>query len=56
LLPVVAGFLLWMANKESVLGRYTNSHIQNLLGLGIIAITAILGLKGVLATFDMQLI
>lgn len=55
LLPVVAGFLLWIANKKAVLGSYTNSTLQNVLGVAIILITMVIGLKGVLAAFGIQL-
>jgi len=55
LLPVVAGFLLWIANKKVVLGNYTNSPLQNVLGIAIILITLILGLKGVFAALGLQL-
>lgn len=55
LLPVVAGFLVWIANKKAVLGTYTNSTLQNVLGIAIILITLVLGLKGVLAALGMQL-
>ena len=55
LLPVVAGFLVWIANKKAVLGTYTNATLQNVLGIAIILITLVLGLKGVLAALGMQL-
>ena len=55
LLPVVAGFLLWIANKKAVLGTYTNSTLQNILGVAIILITLVLGLKGVFAALGMSL-
>jgi Mn2+/Fe2+ NRAMP family transporter len=48
LLPVIAGILLWIMNKKSVLGSYTNSKTQNILGLIILAITIFLGAKGIL--------
>ena len=55
LLPIIAGFLLWIANKKTVLGNYTNSKWQNLLGLFIIVITVVLGLKGVGAAFGFSI-
>lgn len=33
LLPVIAGFLIWIVNKRSVLGEYKNSLKQNILGI-----------------------
>lgn len=52
LLPVIAGFVLWVMNKSSVLGTYKNSKLQNLLGLIILVITIFLGLKGVFSVFN----
>lgn len=52
LLPIIAGFLLWIMNKSSVLGTYKNSKFQNYLGLIILVITIFLGLKGILSVFN----
>ena len=32
LLPIIAGILLWIMNKKAVLGKFSNSKTQNLLG------------------------
>lgn len=48
LLPVIAGILLWIVNKKAVLGKYTNSKAQNILGVAIVLITIVLGIKGIL--------
>ncbi|WP_426430674.1 Nramp family divalent metal transporter [Winogradskyella sp. HB-48] len=53
LLPIIAGFLLWVMNKRAVLGIYINSKFQNILGLIILVITIFLGLKGILSVFDL---
>ena len=53
LLPVIAGFLLWVMNKTSVLGVYKNSKFQNFLGLIILVITILLGLKVILSVFNL---
>ncbi|HBK70472.1 MAG TPA: manganese transporter, partial [Flavobacteriaceae bacterium] len=53
LLPVVAGFLLWIMNRQSVLGKYVNSSLQNVLGFLILAFTIFLGLKGILKVFNL---
>lgn len=53
LLPVIAGFLLWVMNKTSVLGVYINSKFQNFLGLIILVITILLGLKVILNVFNL---
>ena len=53
LLPVIAGFLIWIVNKESILGKYKNSKWQNFIGLSILVITIFLGLKSILKVFEL---
>lgn len=53
LLPVIAGFLLWIMNKESLLGAHKNNLKQNIFGFVILAITIFLGLKSILKVFDL---
>ncbi|MFK8059949.1 MAG: Nramp family divalent metal transporter [Polaribacter sp.] len=53
LLPVIAGILLWIMNKKSVLGKFINSKTQNILGFVILAITIFLGAKGILKVFNL---
>lgn len=48
LLPVIAGFLLWIVNKRSVMTHHRNKNWQNAVGLLILAITIALGLKSIL--------
>lgn len=52
LLPIIAGILLWIMNKKSVLGRFSNSKTQNLIGFVILAISIFLGLKSILKVFN----
>ena len=52
LLPVIAGLLIWIVNKKSVLGKFKNSKWQNLTGLMILIITIFLGLKSILKVFE----
>lgn len=52
LLPVIAGFLLWIMNKTSILGTYKNSLLQNVFGFVILAIALFLGLKSILKVFN----
>lgn len=52
LLPVVAVFLFWMVNRASVMGKYTNSAIQNILGILIIGITVFLGFKSIFSVWQ----
>lgn len=53
LLPIIAGILLWIMNKKSVLGKFINSKTQNILGVVILAITIFLGAKGILKVFNL---
>jgi len=53
LLPIIAGFLIWIVNKKSVLGTYRNTTKQNILGITILAITLFLGLKSILKVFEL---
>ncbi|MFK2820891.1 Nramp family divalent metal transporter [Flavobacteriaceae sp. LMIT009] len=53
LLPVIAGFLIWIVNKRSVLGEYKNSLKQNILGILILSVTIFLGLKSILKVFEL---
>ena len=52
LLPVIAGLLIWIVNKESVLGKFKNSKWQNLIGITILIITFFLGLKSIFKVFE----
>lgn len=52
LLPIIAGFLLWIMNKQSLLGNYKNTNIQNGIGLIILIITILLGLKSIFKVFN----
>jgi NRAMP (natural resistance-associated macrophage protein)-like metal ion transporter len=47
LLPVIAIFLLWIVNKSSVMGNYKNTKTQNILGLVIIVLAVVLGVKSI---------
>ncbi len=47
LLPVIAVFLLWVMNQQKILGKYTNSWKQNLVGFFILIITCFLGFRGI---------
>ena len=51
LLPVIAVFLLWVVNRTTVMGSYKNSITQNVLGLFIILLTLLLGVKTILSVW-----
>lgn len=48
LLPIIATFLLVAMNRKDLLGQYANKSLANVLGIGVVLITAILGLRLVL--------
>ncbi|NQX85542.1 MAG: divalent metal cation transporter, partial [Flavobacteriaceae bacterium] len=52
LLPIIAGFLVWIVNRRSILGHYKNNKQQNIIGIIILAITIFLGLKSILKVFE----
>lgn len=52
LLPVIAIFLFWVVNKESVMGKHRNSVMQNFLGVVIIGITLFLGAKSIYSVWQ----
>jgi NRAMP (natural resistance-associated macrophage protein)-like metal ion transporter len=53
LLPVVAGFLIWIVNRRSVLGRHKNSLYQNIFGAVVLVVTVFLGVKSILKVLDL---
>lgn len=53
LLPFIAVVLLWMANKTALMGNYRNTTIQNVLGIIILVVTMVLGMKSVLKVFGL---
>ncbi|MBU2997517.1 Nramp family divalent metal transporter [Cellulophaga baltica] len=55
LLPVIAIFLLWIVNKKSVLGKFKNTLFQNILGVLIVLISIILGVKSILKVIGYSL-
>ena len=52
LLPIIAGFLLWIVNKRSVMTHHRNNNWQNAFGLLILAITIALGMKSILTVIE----
>ncbi|UNY98271.1 Nramp family divalent metal transporter [Zhouia spongiae] len=52
-LPVIAGFLVWVVNKKEVLGRFTNNKFQNFIAGTIVLIALILGVKSILKVFTL---
>ena len=55
LLPIIALFLLLVMNRKSLLGKYANTWISNIVGLAVIVLTTSLGARMVftaLGLFD----
>ena len=52
LLPIIAGILIFMVSKNSVLGKYKNSKFQNILGAIVLIVTVFLGARMILRVFD----
>ncbi|RKN81305.1 Nramp family divalent metal transporter [Ulvibacterium marinum] len=52
LLPFTAVFLLWAVNRSALMGRYRNKTLQNVLGVFIIFLAILLGVKSILKVFD----
>lgn len=55
LLPVIAGFLIWIMNKKSVLGNYKNTLRQNIFGFIILAISILLSVTTLSKVFGLNL-
>lgn len=51
LLPVIAGFLLYMMNRPGLLGAYVNRPWQNAIGLVVVLVAVALGAKALLTAF-----
>lgn len=47
LLPIITAILLWIMNRRNVLGKFVNSSFQNVLGLFILVLNIVLGVKGI---------
>ncbi|MCV6605740.1 MAG: divalent metal cation transporter, partial [Porticoccaceae bacterium] len=45
LLPIVAGFLLYAMNRKKLLGQHANGWLANVLGIGVVLLTAGLGVR-----------
>jgi Mn2+/Fe2+ NRAMP family transporter len=53
LLPIIAIFLLWIVNRKTVMLKYRNTKIQNILGMIIIVLSIVLGTKSILTVFGL---
>ncbi len=53
LLPIIAGLLIWVANRKPLLGEYVNSRTQNLFAFIILLISLSLGTKAIGSVFGL---
>lgn len=53
LLPIIAGYLIWIVNKREVLGNYVNSTLQNGISIVIWLIVFVLGARTILNVFGL---
>ena len=55
LLPVIAGFLIWIMNKSSILGVYKNNLKQNIFGFIILGISILLSVATLNKVFQLNI-
>jgi len=55
LLPIIAGFLIWIMNKKSVLGAHINNTKQNIFGFIILGISILLSTATLNKVFQLNL-
>ncbi|OBQ55298.1 Nramp family divalent metal transporter [Tamlana sp. s12] len=55
LLPIIAGFLIWVMNKSAVLGEHKNSFKQNVLGAIVLIISILLSVATLNKVFDLNI-
>lgn len=51
-LPIIVGILLWIMNKESVLGKNRNTRFQNSVGIIIFILSIVLGLRSIVQVIN----
>lgn len=51
LLPIVAGYLIWIVNRSQVLGTFINTKLQNAISVLIWLIVVVLGIRTILKVF-----
>ena len=49
LLPIIAIILLWLINNKNIISSEYNYRYQNVLGIFIVIISLILGVKGLIS-------
>ncbi|GAL68550.1 manganese transport protein MntH [Jejuia pallidilutea] len=54
LLPVIVGFLLWVMNRNTLLGTYKNSKVNNIFGGLIFLISLLLAVAAINKVFNLN--
>jgi NRAMP (natural resistance-associated macrophage protein)-like metal ion transporter len=52
LLPIIVAYLLWLANKKSILNQFVNNKWQNLSGVFILLLTILLSFRVFMKVFE----
>jgi manganese transport protein len=55
LLPIIAGFLIWIMNQKSILGDYKNSTKQNIFAFIVLVISILLSLATLNKVFNLNI-
>ena len=50
LLPAVAVFFLIVVNDRRAMGRHANGSVANLLGMSVVTVTLLFGMRALLGT------
>lgn len=50
-LPVVVGITVYLTGRKKVMGQYSNTIIQNILGIAIFIVSLILGISSFIGVF-----
>jgi Mn2+/Fe2+ NRAMP family transporter len=52
LLPILAVYLLWIVNDRALMGKHVNSKLINIIGVVVIVVTLVLGLKSIFTALE----
>ena len=50
-LPIIVFTLVYVTSRERVMGKYKNSMVRNVLGIGVFFISLIIGINSVISLF-----
>ncbi|ADR20483.1 manganese transporter [Marivirga tractuosa] len=52
LLPILAIYLIWIVNDKALMGKHVNTKLINVIGVVVIVVTFLLGLKSIISAFE----